>query len=149
MMPSLIVSIIAILVSVINLVFFIRLSSQNNRLIKTQTTTAQGALESQVRSAITDAGRDLAEAALMLEERPNSEIALNVFNAADERYRNAYEDACAKYIDGKIDKERFKKMYSMEIYKLIHNESEAKYYEGLQTEFQSTVAVYKEWFEHN
>lgn len=61
-------------------------------------------------------------------------------------YRNAYEDACAKYLDRKIDVERFEKMYKQEINKLVNDPQQKEFYATNQTTYASTVAVYKKWF---
>ena len=66
--------------------------------------------------------------------------------SAEEMYRNAYEDACAKYLDKKIDVERFEKMYKQEIYKLVNDPQQKEFYATNQTTYASTVAVYKNWF---
>ena len=61
---------------------------------------------------------------------------------AQEQNLNAYEEACAKYLDGKVDKERFKKNYSVEIRQLVEKYSE-KY--GATTPYKATIKVYNEW----
>ena len=53
---------------------------------------------------------------------------------------------CAKYLDKKIDVERFEKMYKQEIYKLVNDPQQKEFYATNQTTYASTVAVYKNWF---
>ena len=49
--------------------------------------------------------------------KPGTTISTNarrykkMFDAAQEDLRNAYEEACSRYLDGKVDKERFKRSY--------------------------------------
>lgn len=68
--------------------------------------------------------------------------------AAVEDNLTAYDDACSKYIDGKIDRVRFRKSYEDEIVHLCRVK------EGLQHElmnpsescrFQTIWAVYRQW----
>jgi effector-binding domain-containing protein len=69
-----------------------------------------------------------------------------VFNSAVENNLNAYEGACAIYIDGKIDKERFKKTHIIEIRQLVENEGMKRYFEpATTTRFKAILKVYNEW----
>ena len=68
-----------------------------------------------------------------------------IFYSAVENNLNAYEEACAKYIDGKVDKERFKKTYKTEIRQLVENETMKRYFEPLTTRFKAIIKVYGEW----
>lgn len=115
-------------------------------MVKTQTLTAQGAFETQIRSFISDATKNLNHYAVELSRDPNNEILQHAYFNAEEQYRNAYEDACAKYIDGKIDKKRFEKMYKQEINQLVNDPQQKEYYATNQTTFSSTISVWKEWF---
>lgn len=69
--------------------------------------------------------------------------------SAMEELLNAYENACSKYRDGKVDKDRFKKTYFSEIRnifeppdnrfeKLIHPEGTSR--------FKALWLVYREWY---
>jgi hypothetical protein len=74
------------------------------------------------------------------------------FKEAMEDNLNAYEDACAKYIDNKIDRVRFKKMYVHEIQKLCECDAEHPHYSLMNPEgaskFQAIWKVYREWHHH-
>ena len=91
-MSDTIIAGLSLLVSAINAVLYFRLQGKYNEMTKTQTSTAQGAIETQVRNSISDATKE-------------------VLHYATEVEKNAYEDACAKYLDRKIDVERFEKIY--------------------------------------
>ena len=65
--------------------------------------------------------------------------------AALEDVLNAYDEACAKYIDKKVDTERFKKLYVTEIRNLVEDNNTKSYYVMPQSKFQATVKVYREW----
>lgn len=62
-----------------------------------------------------------------------------------EDYLNAFDEACTKYIDGKIDKTRFKKTYFDELRQLVENDAFKDRYSDPQTKYEATVKVYKEW----
>ena len=143
---EMIIACISFVVSIINLFFYIRFQGKYNESAKTQTLTAQGAIETQIRNSISDASKEVRHCAIDVEKHPQNKVIMQAYLCAEEMYRNAYEDACAKYIDGKIDKERFEKMYKQEIYKLVNDEKQAEYYSKNQTPYSSTVAVYKQWF---
>lgn len=74
------------------------------------------------------------------------------FREAVEDNLNAYEDACAKYLDNKIDKQRFKKMYHREIQVLCETPSDNAIHSFLHPEgsskFQAIWKVYREWHHH-
>lgn len=137
---------LALLVSVINVVLYYRLQGKYNEMTKTQMLTAQGAIEIQVRNSISDANKQILYYATEVGINPSSKVTQQAYFTAEEMYRNAYEDACAKYLDRKIDVERFEKMYKQEIYKLVNDPQQKDFYATNQTAYASTVAVYKHWF---
>ncbi|MCL2575808.1 MAG: hypothetical protein FWE33_05180 [Defluviitaleaceae bacterium] len=62
-----------------------------------------------------------------------------------ERHLNAYDEACQKYIEGKIDKISFRDMYRSEIRNLAENEVTSKLILSETSNYQSIKKVYKEW----
>lgn len=60
---------------------------------------------------------------------------------------NQYDDACAKYIDGKIDKNRFKKTYNKEIRNIVENKEFTDYFNPTTSNYKPILIVYKEWFD--
>ncbi len=143
---SLIISICSFIISVINLYMYIKLTSRYNDMVSTQTLTAQGAFETQIRSLISDATKELTHYSVELQKSPDNTILQQAYFTAEEQYRNAYEEACGKYIDNKIDKIRFEKLYKQEIYKLVNDENQKQFYATNQSTYASTISVYKEWF---
>ena len=95
--------------------------------------TAQGNIELQIRMMIT-------QAKLNVIEHPSKE-----FSALDEDLLNAYDEACAKYIDKKVDRERFYKTYMHEIRQLVENEPYNKKFNEKSCKFDAILKVYKEW----
>lgn len=121
------------------------LQKKYNEMVNTQTLTAQGALETQVRATISEAYKQVVDMAVILQKEPGNVELQRIYRSTEEVYRNAYEDACAKYIDGKIDKERFKKMYLGEILRLVEEEPHREAYATNQTTYDCTLKVYNEW----
>ncbi|MEE9406886.1 MAG: hypothetical protein V3V28_02305 [Polaribacter sp.] len=68
-----------------------------------------------------------------------------VLQSAIENNINSYEDACSKYLDGKIDKVRFKKTYNSEIRQLVERKNLEKYFKPLTSKFKALLKVYEEW----
>lgn len=68
-----------------------------------------------------------------------------VLKSAIENNINAYEDACSKYLDGKIDKVRFKKTYTAEIRQLVENIRMQEYFNPVTSKFKAILKVYQEW----
>ena len=143
---SLIISICSFIISAINLYMYIKLTSRYNDMVSTQTLTAQRAFETQIRSLISDATKELTHYSVELQRSPDNTILQQAYYTAEEQYRNAYEEACGKYIDNKIDKIRFEKLYKQEIYKLVNDENQKQFYATNQSTYASTISVYKEWF---
>ncbi|MBQ0051262.1 MAG: hypothetical protein KBT11_04255 [Treponema sp.] len=69
-----------------------------------------------------------------------------LYKAALEDVLNAYDEACMKYIDEKIDKERFKKNYLNEIKNLVETNETKDNFFVKPAKFQAIEKVYNEWF---
>jgi hypothetical protein len=73
----------------------------------------------------------------------------DAFAEATEDNLNAYEDACAKYLDKKIDRERFKRMYYSEIENLGRvkegNVIHKFMYPEQQSRFKAIWKVFHQW----
>ena len=57
---------------------------------------------------------------------------------------NAYDEAWAKYLDGKVDKVRFKKLYYTEIKNLVEDNNTKPHYNTIDSKFQATIKI-EEW----
>lgn len=143
---SLLVSIGSLGVAAFNYHKYKMLTTKYNDMVQVQTLTAQGALETQIRQVIMQTTHDVTAIAVQLADKPDNEMLQFAYKVAEESYRNAYEDACAKYIDNKIDQNRFEKMYKKEIRRLVEEEPHKQFYADLQTQYSSTANVYKKWF---
>ncbi len=86
-----------------------------------------------------------AKKTLSEEEKSLLEIYEKIFFSAVENNLNAYEEACAKYLDKKVDCERFKKTYKKEIRQLVENKNLKKYFDAVSSSYKAILKVYKEW----
>jgi hypothetical protein len=153
------------IVSVLALLGTIYFSNQAGSHASRANLIAVGELETSLRTAISTARTRAEDAGLRIEEllngRPKAELSVpekkrlefqeKAFKSSLEDYLNAYEDACSKYVDKKIDCDRFRKFYFSEIrticegskagtpmYELIHPEGTSKY--------QAIWKIYHEWY---
>lgn len=130
---ALIVSIIAIIISCI--------------ANKKSSDMQAGSVEMEIRSMITNAKNRFSDLSIQLNEQQNNEILKTAITAALEEVCNAYDEACMKYLDKKVDKKRFKKTYISEIGNWVTNQQVKDRYVVPQTKYNATVNVYREW--HN
>ena len=140
------IALISLIVAIVNVKAYMRLQKEYNKMVETQMLTGQGALETQVRSAIGEAYQNWVSLGVMLAKNPTDDFLKNVVAGAEEVYRNAYEDACGKYNDGKVDKDRFKLMYQTEIRRLVEEEPHKEFYANNQSPYDATLKVYNEWY---
>src|SRR6266404_1222719 len=59
--------------------------------------------------------------------------------AAMEGNVNAYEEACAKYLDEKIDRERFRKTYNVEIRRLVQDPAHHEFFDGVRSPYKAIL----------
>ena len=107
---------------------------------------AQGQIEIQVREMISQKKTRYADLGIQLEGNPENASLKNAINAALEEVLNAYDEACSKYIDNKIDKKRFKKLYIEEIKNIVDGSETKQYYLMPHSKYKATVKVYDEWY---
>ena len=140
-----VISIGALIVSIITII----LSKKNDKFMKELNKFANklssGNIELQIRQLISEAKRHYDEIILAVRKDTDEEkkISLHIRQSAFEDVCNAYEEACAKYLDGKVDKERFKRLYVTEIRNVVEQFGDK--YKMPQTKFWATVKVYNEW----
>lgn len=131
------ISLVAVIVSCIALYK----SSESSKL---SNSIRMGIAELEVRKMIVDARKVFYDVSDKICE-DKSEIRQQRLNVAKEDLANAYDEACMKYLDGKIDKERFKKSYNIEIRNLVENPNFSELYDKITTRYKATVKVYEEW----
>ena len=79
------------------------------------------------------------------EDKETLDLYRKSFNAPTQTLINYYDSACSKYVDGKVDKVRFKKSYKNEIRKLIENKDLKEYFDPLTSSYKPILNVYAEW----
>ena len=148
--------------SVIALWVSIHFARRAERAGKSANDIAIGQSETNLRTAITAAQERLSQSNIQIatirkgktpeeltsDERSIYEIYLAYYDRTAEQLLKSYEDACAKYLDNKIDRLRFKKAYEKElqdlcekergtIHKLLHPRDSSSY--------KAIWSVYEEW----
>ena len=149
-----------VVVSVIALCFSLKASHKGNDLAtaanelattaNTLTISAnemqKGQVEMQIRELISAARSRYEDKSLLMEDREITEICTAILASAHEDVLNAYDEACAKYIDGKVDRDRFKKLYHDEIRQLVTDDANKEQYLEPYTKFHATNKVFSEWY---
>lgn len=116
------------------------LSFKYNKLV-------QGQVEMQIRERITNARIRYEDIVIQQNKNLNDPILKFVYDSTKEEFLNAYDEACQKYLDKKVDKERFKKSYFAEIQSIVKNDNFKEKYDSQSTPYKATVKVYNEWFD--
>ena len=78
-------------------------------------------------------------------QRKELDIYKGLFKSAVESWLNTYEEACAKYIDNKIDKTRFKKQFHSEIRGVVECQELKSFFDPTTSKFKTILKVYEEW----
>lgn len=77
------------------------------------------------------------------------EVILGIYRttliATEQSMLNSYDIACSKYIDGKVDKIRFKKDFQGRIRNLMSDKSLSDYFNNHTSTYQPIIKVYHEW----
>lgn len=159
---AVIVSIVALVVTLVNVVFYIKLTTKYNALVQEQNKISieqnkisQGQAETQMRELIMRARQEVSVCSeklvnCVLTDNNSSQLQTvyqKMFDVAQEDLRNAYEEACSRYLDEKVDKERFKRMYYSEIQNLVENKDQIEYFDTVKSRYKCILKVYKEWFD--
>lgn len=116
------------------------LSIRHNKLV-------QGQVEVQIRERITNARIRYEDLTIQHKDELNNDLIKEVFESAKEEFLNAYDEACQKYLDKKVDTERFKKSYMVEIQSIVKNDVFKQKYDSQSTPYKATVRVYNMWFD--
>lgn len=140
--------VIASLSAVIAIAAFFLSRRANNRSIK----LSEGQVEIQIRQQISNSRQALNNVTMQcpeeerLQQSPElKERYLKLTLSAIEDLLNAYDESCGKYLDNKVDRDRFKKMYQTEIRKLFDNSDTKPYLDTVSSSFKSIRKVYDEW----
>lgn len=127
------------------------LVAQNTALAAENTRLSNANTEIQLRKMISESKNLICSAlqyrgSVETEREKKIEIADLLSGIAQEEMLNAYEEACMKYLDAKIDKTRFRKTYIKEIQRLVEDDNTKDEF-GTSSPYTAIKEVYEEW--HN
>lgn len=149
-----IISVLALIVSVVvGIISCIKSQKANtiandaNAKADKANATNMGQVEIQLAEFITSAQRYFDATARHAQETNNphglGKFDIECSNFAMESWLNAYEIACALYLDGKIDKKRFRRMYGNVIPDIVKGFPDK--YTKPQTVYHATLKLFDEW----
>jgi hypothetical protein len=153
---SVALALVAIVVSVIALIKSTVISNKALKLSDDSLKLSHGMNELEVNSMITTTKHRVEDITLQMlpllskSTKSDEEIAQiagfkQVLKSAMENNVNAYEEACAKYLDGKIDKVRFKKTYTLELRRLVNDRNHTEFFDAVRSPYKCILKVYDEW----
>lgn len=141
---AIVISVISALMALGSIIFSYRASKKANSIAADQKMISQGQIELQIHQMISQTKKDLLEIALRV-QKDQDKIIKQAFETARELNLNAYDEACAKYLDGKVDKDRFKKNYHVEIRQLVDDENNRDKFDAVTSKYKCILKVYNEW----
>lgn len=112
---------------------------------------AQGQIELNIHQLLNQTKKDVMDITIVIAEKCLNDdqdmkgVLTQALNTANERNLNAYEEACAKYLDNKVDKERFRKNYHIEIRQLVEDANNKDKFDATTSPYKAILKVYKEW----
>lgn len=107
--------------------------------------SSQVSSELLIQQLVSNARKDVHDFSFTLSGN-DKKVGRKLLNALLEQELNVYDVACASYIDGKIDRKRFKKTYSTEIQNFFERDSEIKEILQQSGRYNALRKVYEEWF---
>ena len=139
---------LAFTLSLVDFIWNIFQQRQCNQISQSSLKTEQGSLEVELRSRIEEAHENVMRWSEQLYHSEDDflEMAMEHFEAAQESLRNAYENACSKYLQGMLNEDDFVSMYKKEIKDLVEDESHREHYRRWRTVYKNTVEVYDVWY---
>jgi hypothetical protein len=156
---SAIIAIGSAIISIISIVFSTRannlsnkLSGYYNSLVERNNQFVSGQTELQLSQTIEETKRHLMNVTFKISDLPTNadeqvkNLLTSLMKTAMESNVNAYESACGLYLDNKIDKDRFKKLYFSEIRRIIEDKTHDEFFQPEATsKYQAIWKVYREW----
>ena len=153
------IAIAALVVSILSAIFAWIASSKANKLARENTNIQHGLIELELRQAIEGSNSKINDVGIIMaplkaksnkgtisdEDKETLSIYDKSLDAAIQIMLNTYDDACSKYLDGKVDKVRFKKNYHIEIRNLLESQELKEYFDPLTSRYKPILKVYDEW----
>lgn len=125
----------AIIVAIISLVFTKRNMNKMEKISYCQSEFA-------IRDSIINAKNRMND---ILVNANNNLYYKQQLKSAKEQVLSVYEEACAKYIDAKVDKKRFRKTYYTEIKEIVESDEFDEFFK-FGSKYNAVKKVYSEWF---
>lgn len=154
---DIILPVIAIVVSIVAICQSSKANTKSDEATNTANNISTGQIELNISMLIKETENRVMDLAISMSkyfkndlsdsEKKELEFLQNAYNQAVESNLNAYEEACAKYLDSKTDKERFKRMYSVPVRRLLENKDLEKYFPAHNSSYKCILKVHKEWFD--
>ena len=159
---SAIVAVISLIVTIIFSLIAVCASRRSQTSAKRSQDIALGQAENELRAAISRSRERTGDLAVQITEvldgrkadklpaadRRRYESLEKVFNSSVEETLNAYENACGKYIDNKVDRQRFEKTYFEEVRKICEQRDNfvaELMHPETPSHFKAIWHVYHEW----
>ena len=156
---AIIIAGLSFLVALASLAFSIVSQTKASQLAKENTQLAHGMLEIEVRATIGDETARVNEVAMRMNplvakknagaispaEQGELDALQNNWRASVQGMLNAYDEACTKYLDGKIDKERFKRNYHFEIRNLLESSGLKQFFDPHTSRYKAIIKLYDQW----
>lgn len=154
-----IIATLSLLVSIIAIIYARASSVKANTIAQENLKIQQGIVELEISQSIENAKSKVNEISIIMaplkskedhktinsEDAATLETYRKTLNAAIQSMLNCYDSACSKYIDGKVDKVRFKKTYKTEIRRLLESDDLKEYFNPLTSSYKPILSVYSEW----
>lgn len=154
-----VLSFLSLFVSIVAIFFAKKASNQSNKIAEENLKLQHGMVEMEISRFIEDAKSKINEISVVMTPFCAKEKSGNIskeeslildsyrknIDAATQTLINCYDSACSRYIDGKLDKVRFKKTYKIEIIQLVKEKDLEKYFHPLTSSYKPILEVYSEW----
>lgn len=162
---QLICSLIAIVISIVAIFLSVRASrkagkiaEQGNNIQREMANLQNASVELEMRGMIEEARRQVGalvvanselitkdDSLLRDDEKKQKRLLRQTIETAIQGHINSCEEACMKYLDGKVDKVRFKKTFQVEIRQMVENEEHRRFFDPVTSHYKAILKVYEEW----
>ena len=156
---AIVISVFSLIVSIVSVIFARKSSTKANDIASDNLRLQHGLVELELSQAIEGSKAKINELGVIMapfvakrnkgtlseEEQETLKIYDKNLNAYIQSLLNTYDAACSKYIDGKLDKVRFKKNYQVEIRNLLENDELKEYFDPITSRYKPILVVYNEW----
>ena len=156
---AVIISGISLILALVSFIFSIISKIKSSSIALENTRLANGMLELEGRTAIREENARVNEVGMKIsplieknkrdelsqDQKTELEFLVKNMKAAEQGMLNAYEEACSKYIDNKIDRTRFRKTYQFEIRNLLESTGLKQYFDTHTSRYRAIIKVYNDW----